>query len=312
MSVYRGSYKGDDGESRRTDVHYVEFRDHAGRKRVVAGFKDKGATRAMETKLVKLAALRASGATPDEAMRRWIEGLAPARRDRLAAIGLITPETVAGLRPLAELIDAWTKDLRADGNGVRHVVSSERYVRRVFDGVGAKYWSEIDASRVKAFLQSERSKQDKAIGARASNAILASARQFCRWCVRTGLAVEDPLRSIETLNVAEDRRRERRALTPDELRALLDATAAGPVRNGMSGAQRALLYRVAAETGLRKGELVALVVGDLDVADADVASVRVNAASAKNGREARLPLRPATAGALAALVARRTPLARVF
>ena len=55
-----------------------------------------------------------------------------------------------------------------------------------------------------------------------------------------------------------DLRRQRRALSLDELRKLLNATWNGPERFGMSGAARALLYRLAVETGLRRGELASL------------------------------------------------------
>jgi integrase len=73
-----------------------------------------------------------------------------------------------------------------------------------------------------------------------------------------------------------------------------------------------MLYRVAAETGLRLGELRALVAADLDLADLDRASIRVRASNAKNRREARLPLRPGTAAALRDHVAKALPMARVF
>ncbi len=75
---------------------------------------------------------------------------------------------------------------------------------------------------------------------------------------------------------------------------------------------RALVYRVAVETGLRRNEIQTLLVGDLDVADPATASLRVRAKNAKNGRDARLPLRDATARALGAHVAKRLPTARVF
>lgn len=311
MSTYRRTFNRD-GQTQRTANHYVEFRDHAGKRRIVPAFRDRSASEELERKLERLVALRATGATPDAPMRRWIESLDAALRNRLADFGLLDAQQVAGLRPLSELLASWEQHLAASDASEHHVQVTAAAARRVFDGTGAKFWTDLDASAVENFLRDEREKPVKPIGARTSNSLLAAARQFCRWAVKTGRAVEDPLRSLSMLNVAEDRRRERRAATPEELRKLLDATARGPERNGMSGSERATLYRLAAETGLRKGEIVALVVADLDVADSERASVRVRAATAKNGREARLPLRSALADALAALVERRTPLARVF
>ncbi len=74
----------------------------------------------------------------------------------------------------------------------------------------------------------------------------------------------------------------------------------GPPRDGSTGdeqeggnadTERSLLYRVAAETGLRRNELKPLHVADLDIEDIERASVSVRATNAKNRREARLPLR---------------------
>jgi integrase len=66
---------------------------------------------------------------------------------------------------------------------------------------------------------------------------------------------------------------------------------------------------VAATTGLRRSELARLAWGDVDL---QAAQVRVRASSAKNRREAHLPLPAGTVAALAALPGRGTPLAAVF
>ena len=50
----------------------------------------------------------------------------------------------------------------------------------------------------------------------------------------------------------------------DEMRRLLEATIVGPKRFGMEDYERALLYRVAAEIGLRRKELQNLSVASLD------------------------------------------------
>ncbi len=67
-----------------------------------------------------------------------------------------------------------------------------------------------------------------------------------------------------------------------------------------------------APTGLRLGELRALVVSDVELTDINRASIRVRATNAKNRREARLPLRPATATVLRDRIGKALPMARVF
>jgi hypothetical protein len=68
-------------------------------------------------------------------------------------------------------------------------------------------------------------------------------------------ASESPVGHLVCLNTELDKRHERRALEVDELRRFLETTRAGPKRFGMTGYERALLYRLAAETGLRASEL---------------------------------------------------------
>src|SRR5207244_4404140 len=61
--------------------------------------------------------------------------------------------------------------------------------------------------------------------------------------------------SSSCLNVKTDRRRDRRPLTVGELTHLLEATRRGPDREDMNGQERAILYLLAVETGLRSNEL---------------------------------------------------------
>ncbi len=312
MSVFRINYHDKHGKKRSTRRWHVEFKDHLGRRQRIPAFKDKGASRELERKIVRLAALRASAATPDAEMRRWIEGLAPDLRDRLAGMDLLTARQVAALKPLTTLIDEWEEHLLAKGTSRRQITQVVGRARRVVEGARIPVWTEVLAAAVEQYLKAAREREKRPLNARTSNFYLQAARQFCRWAVRRGIGSEDPLRVLTPLNPDTDLRRERRALSADELARLLAKTEDGPERRGISGAERALLYRVAVETGLRRNELQTLSVGDLALEDPERATVRVRAKNAKNGRDARLPLRDATARALAAHVAKRLPTARVF
>jgi len=83
-------------------------------------------------------------------------------------------------------------------------------------------------------------------------------KQFCRWLVRDRRATENPVANLDKLNVKTDRQHDRRALTVTELVEILDAARNGPVKFGMSGTDRTMLYRLAVETGLHAGELRSL------------------------------------------------------
>ena len=78
---------------------------------------------------------------------------------------------------------------------------------------------------------------------------------------------------------------------------------------GMRGYERSLLYRFAAETGLRANEIRNLNVGDFDFGNL---TVTVKAAYSKHRREDVLPLKPNTAGLLQDFFKGKMPTAKAF
>ena len=115
---------------------------------------------------------------------------------------------------------------------------------------------------------------------------------------------------LHPLNVRLDRRHVRRALEPDALRELLRVTALGPVRQGVSGPERALVYRVAVETGLRASEIRSLRTASLQ--GGDEPTLTVQAGASKRRREDVVPIRADLANALAAHVRGRKPWEPMF
>jgi integrase len=130
--------------------------------------------------------------------------------------------------------------------------------------------------------------------------------------VLNGVAADDPLRVLKPLNVRLDRRHVRRALEPQELRELLCVTALAPVRQGVDGAERALVYRVALETGLRANEIRSLRTASLQGVDTAEPTLTVQAGASKRRREDVVPIRPDLASALAAHVRGRKPWEPMF
>src|SRR5690606_12758752 len=98
--------------------------------------------------------------------------------------------------------------------------------------------------------------------------------------------------SLRLLNADAHLKRQRRALTPDELRSLVKATReSGVTIKGrtwrMSPTDRAMLYTLAAYTGLRASELASLTVASFDL---EAKTVNVQAAYSKRRRNDTLPL----------------------
>ena len=124
-----------------------------------------------------------------------------------------------------------------------------------------------------------------------SNHYLRAIKQFTRWLVKDRRASDDPLTHMAMLNVSTDRRHDRRPFSEEELSAILQAANAGPIVRRMKGPDRAMLYAVAAYTGLRASELASLMPESFDL-DSDPATVTVQAAYSKHRRQDVLPLHP--------------------
>lgn len=127
--------------------------------------------------------------------------------------------------------------------------------------------------------------------------------------VQDGRASESPLAHLTRMNAKVDRRHERRALEPNEMRRLLKVTLTASKRFGMEGHERALLYRVAAETGLRAKELRSLKVSSFDF---EACTVRVRCSYTKNRNKAEVSLRPDTTAELQSFFTGRLPDVKAF
>ena len=85
----------------------------------------------------------------------------------------------------------------------------------------------------------------------------------------------------------------------------------GHTHSKMTGPERAMLYRVAVETGLRVSELLSLKRSSFRL-ESDPPTVTVESADTKNRKEAELPLRPETAAELGGFLAGKMPAAKAF
>ncbi|MCY2952692.1 MAG: site-specific integrase [Planctomycetota bacterium] len=151
----------------------------------------------------------------------------------------------------------------------------------------------------------------KGIGAASFNYYLTAIKGFCRWAVKDGRASESPLEHLGGVNARTDRRHDRRALSADELRWLLDTTEHGPERFGMSGPERAMLYRLAVGSGLRANELRSLTRAGFALEGVEP-TVTVGAAYSKHRREDVQPIAPDLAAKLREYLAGKMPNARAF
>ncbi|MBN1346696.1 MAG: hypothetical protein JXQ73_28655 [Phycisphaerae bacterium] len=236
----------------------AEVRDENGRPIRVGGFKDKKATEEIGRRVERLVTIRAASQELDTDMVRWLETMPVKLRKRLGELGLLNVRTVAASKPLSDHIEDWRKGMLSKGNTSKHVNLVAGRAQRVLDACGFRFWSEIQAAPVQAHI-GDLHQSGKSI--RTANFHLQAVRQFCRWMVRERRAFQNPLVHLQGDNPRKDPKRVRRALSADEFRQLLKTTEAGPIRYGMTGPERAMLYWLASETGLRANELRTLTRG---------------------------------------------------
>ncbi len=228
------------------------------------------------------------------------------RNAALVKAGLADPYADEARRPLAEHIADWKVSLADKGNTPKHVRECVQMVTRAFEGCRFESWKDIIASTFSRWLADVRT---NGLGATRANHYQRACKSFCGWMVRDRRAGFNSLEHLSSYNTSTDKRHERRALTDDELRALLAAAQAGPERGNMLGVDRAMMYRTAIETGFRANEIRGLTVGALD---ADESTLTVAAAYSKRRRDDVQPIRPEFAADLAAYVAGRKPSEPIF
>ncbi|MCX7424647.1 MAG: site-specific integrase [Planctomycetia bacterium] len=213
---------------------------------------------------------------------------------------------------LADHITAYLLKLEAEGTSPVHRDNVRRALHRLAADCQFKRLGHLAREALERWLVT----QEKAgMGPRTRNTYRSAAVAFCNWAVATGRMLSNPFSAVAKADENTDRRRQRRALSEAELTALLDVARRRPLVDAMTirrgsrkgqvvaklreetrrrlerlGHERGLIYKTLVLTGLRKGELASITVGQLAL-DADPPRLRLAARDAKNRHEATIPLR---------------------
>lgn len=292
-----------------TTHYHIEFRDHRDVLRRLKGFTDEDSSQRVARTVEDLLNVKGSSGHIDNDLQRRVEGLPTTMRSQLAEWGLLDERGNMIARPLTELIELYIDNLRAAERDPRYVTRTRNDLLQVCQACGFRFFSDIDADVLGTYL---RRRREAGISYRRSNALLIAHKCFCNWAVGSDFVAKSPLRGsrVKLLDSAKDRRRIRRALEIDELRRLFATTAASEVvHHGLTGAERAMIYRLAAESGMRRGELTKLTVAALDF---EGRTITLSAGITKSGRERAIPLTPRTAVELRQYTLSKLPSARVF
>jgi integrase len=230
------------------------------------------------------------------------------RRVEQQRAGIADPFHEHRKRPLSDHLADFEASLLDKGVTEGHAKLVSSRTRKLIEICGFSFVPDISASRAMSFLADL--KRD-GLSIQTSNFYLQAAKQFCRWMVKDRRTSDNPLAHLSGGNVKLDRRHDRRPLSEDELNALVHAARRGEVFRGLSGSERAMLYTVAAYTGLRASELASLTPSSFDLG-ASTPSVTVEAAYSKHRRQDVLPLHPHLAEQLRAWLEAKATDARLW
>ena len=251
MRLYQRRFLDADGDERTASRWTLDYAAPDGRRRRITLFRDREASAEAARKITRLAERVAGGSPLSPSLRAWIAGLPLDLRNRLIAQGTL-PRGASELdRPLGDLVDDFEASILDRGKTTKHASDQATGAREAFQACGFRLWRDIDAGALARHL-ARRRRHDR-LSHRRSNAILAGARQFTRWIVASGLAPEDPLRTLRPLPVDADRRRIRRAFTEAEFARLLGLAEFAQLWAGLSRGERRELIEGLRERARRGG-----------------------------------------------------------
>jgi integrase len=288
-----------------SDRYVIVYRDENNKRRKKYATRDKAVSERIARNLENRVALRR-------------EGLVDPREEAFAEYAS---------KSLLSHVDDWKESIRSRGGTLQHVKQHCARTMRIVALIKGAKLGEIEAPKpaTKArVVMAELALRSRVATSRitdltADNVQKALSRlieegrslqtanhhrnavkSFVKWMHDTGRMRENTLRRVSGFNVKEDPRHERRTVSLEELRRLIDAAHTGNPFKRMTGPMRALCYRLAVDSGLRYSEIGSIKPESFDWR---AGTVTIHAAYAKNGETVSLPMKPELAADLARYVA---------
>ena len=245
-----------------------------------------------------------------DADKRWFTDLMPRIQNKLIEWNIVDGHSTTDhlTTPLSEHLKVFLESRRARACNRQHISKTESVISRILVGCGFKMFTDIDGPTVETFLAKGRG--ENGYGEGTFNAYLTAVKTFTKWLSDERGLTPDPLARTRPIKQTEIRK-QRRALSRDELDRLLSATRDGEHRGNMTADARYLVYRIASECGLRYSEIRSLRVLSFNL-DANPCTVHVEAADSKGKRADDLILNDATAAEIKTFLAGREPTAPAF
>ncbi len=242
--------------------------------------------------------------------RRETELMAARLEDDVIRIrnGLLTPGELkrrdAEAKPLSEHLSEWRAYLLSVGNRADYCELCYSRVSKIFSmcasGRGIHRISQIDAAEVQGVIKSRMDSGHHS--QQTCNHHITMARGFCRWLHLHDRAPDDKLKLLKKYALTQIKHERAPIAAADMLKmithveAMPDNSLGGQFK--IRGRDRAMLYRIAWATGLRRRSLCSLTPESFCLKKGEE-SVKVPAAYSKNKRTIVIPLSPEMAEMLA-------------
>jgi integrase len=155
--------------------------------------------------------------------------------------------------PLGPMIDSFARYMSAKPVGPRYIYQTVTQACRLLELAGVQKLSEVTPSRVQPALATIRLTRKS----KTANEHLVSLRAFVSLMIDEGHIPVDPIRRVGQYRV--DDATKRRALSQTEAQKMISAAEVSRrTISGWTGAERAMLYRLALSTGFRRSELLSI------------------------------------------------------
>jgi integrase len=228
------------------------------------------------------------------------------QEDELA--GFLGPKPLrdAAQKPIADHLAEHVANLAALKRSPKHVAFTRNRITRMCQQCGWKLLRDITADGFTRWRAVQATQSPKTL-----NEYFGHLSAFLTWLERKGHLAHHPLKAVTKVDTRGHERFKRRALSQAELDRLIEA------KGG-----RGLIYFLASYTGLRRGEIKALLWVDLHL-EGTQPFIEARAATTKNKKTAMIPLMPRLAQALQAfkdaqgattgkVLRKGTPMPRTF
>lgn len=180
--------------------------------------------------------------------------------------GLPDPREEASIRtqPLMLAVRDYLEVLAGQDTSAEYRQHVDSRMKSILTGCRWETWLDVTADSFTRFLGRLRDNDDLSLS--TLNGYMRNAKGFCNWFAEK-LQARSPLHGLKPYPEDKSRKRSRRILTDAEFDRLIEATLRAPRRHGViiRPVDRAMLYQVAAYSGLRASELSRLTPASIDL-----------------------------------------------